>query len=324
MARQNFISPGVGGFDDRVISVPAPAGLANTSRLKGSFFSKGALQSGSAQVFRPTTGWDIDIVVRGLGPAIEHWEAFNALIPGAMWIVANRTGQLVTKFARDALVGQAGFKPAVLSGDTYRSVHHFMSTNPDSVTVSIGPTTFYAPFIEYGLASHSHIGPRPFMAYAIAQTLPFLAQVYADLASFAKHGARGQITSAPYKSDLEKFIARWRARLYSTEKALGGKLVTGGVAVPGTSKLRGQQVGLARILGDIQAGLSRTVGLRFNRRLTGKVTGKLIGVGSRTVFVNRTVGASINGGQRVYNLVAGRAVTRFIDQNQALSRFTGG
>ena len=296
-------------------SLPVNFGAVNAAKTKGGPI---ALAGGGNS--------RVSITITGLNVAIEHWAAFQALLPGYLWVTQNRTGQLMTIEARRALQGQAGFRKAILTGDTHNSIHHFLTTTPTSTKVSVGPTTPYAPMIEYGLASHSKIGPRPFMAYAVSQVIPFMVQAYADLASFAKFGARGKITSPPYKSQLERYIAKWRAFLYSAEKRLGDVAPLGGAAfaIPGTGALRGGFLGGARILGDIQAVLGKIVGLRFQRRLTGKVTGRLIGIGSRTVFLNKVVGARISGAERVYNRFAGKAVTRYIDQNQALSRFTGG
>jgi hypothetical protein len=239
-----------------------------------------------------------------------------------MWVVANKAGEEITIHAREALTGQPGWRPAILSGDTYRSIYHYLVTTPNTVSVRVGPTTWYAPFIEYGLATHARIGPRPFMAYAVAQTLPHLIQAYADLAGIAKFGAKAVMTAPRYKDATGPYIRRWRKHLYRLEEALGDIAPLGpvGVTIPGTSAFRGGVLGLARALGDIQAVVGRAVGLRFQRRLVGKVTGRLIGVGSRTVFTSRTVGARITGGERIYNRVAGGAMTKYVDQ----SRMFGG
>ena len=267
---------------------------------------------------RTQSGKDLEIRVTGLRVAIEHWAAFQALVPGYLFVAQTIFGRLMVDEARLGLLGETGLRKAVKSGDTLKSVHSVVKGSGNSVTTSTGPTTFYAPFIEFGLASHSHIGPRPFMGQALAKSLPFLLQAYADLAAVAKYGSKAVITSPPYKRDLEAYLRRWRIKLYSIERALGNVAVLAplGFRIPGTGKFRSSLLHMAREIGDIQAIMGRTVGLRFQRRLTGKVTGRLIGVGSRTVFVNKSVGARITGAERFYNVWAGGLVTKYVDQSK--------
>lgn len=266
---------------------------------------------------RTRRGRDLEIRVTGLNVARNHWTAFNALVPGYMRIAQTIFGRLMVGEARRSLLGETGFKRAWLSGDTYKSVYSDVTATPNSVTTSTGPTTFYAPFIEFGLASHSRIGPRPFMAHALSTSLPFLVQAYADLAAVARLGSKARITSPPYKRDLEAYLRRFRAHLYSLEKRLGDLAVFApfGMTIPGTGKFRAGALGLARVIGDVQAVMGRVVGMRFQRRLTGQVTGRLIGVGSRTVFVNQVSTARITGAERFYNRFAGKLVTTYIDQS---------
>jgi len=249
--------------------------------------------------------------------AREHWETFNALVPGYLFTAQTIFGRLMVGEARRALEGETGLPRAILSRDTYKSVRSDVTTTATSATTSSGPTTFYAPFIEFGLASHANIGPRPFMGHALSASLPFLVQAYADLAGVAKHGAKAVITSPPYKRDLTAYLRRFRIKLYSLERALGNVAVFAplGLRIPGTSAFRSSVLGLARVIGDVQAKMSKTVGLRFQRRLTGKVTGRLIGLGSRTVFVNQISTARITGAERLYNVFAGKAITRYVDQS---------
>lgn len=308
------------------MAVPAPPFTIDTGKtvvpnLRGlpKFPSRKSLVAGSSRLISPAVGANLQIRVIGLTVAIEHWAAFQALVPGYMWVAQFRAGELMSAEAKLGLLGERGFPKAVLSGDTLRSVYHSVSTTPTTTTVSVGPTTFYAPLIEFGLARHSKFGPRPFMAMALTATLPWLIQAYVDLAGVAKHGARAVITSPPYKKDLEAYLRRWRRKLYKIERALGNVAVLAplGFTVPGTGKFRSAILGMAREIGDIQAIMKRTVGLRFQRRLVGKVTGRLIGVGSRTIFVNQSVGARISGAERLYNVKAGNLVTKYIDQSNS-------
>lgn len=321
-----FTSPGddfgMGGsvrVQPRNISTTASGGIAAVSGL-GPFPQKKFLETGAAKVLRPDIGPNINITIRGINVVLEHWAAFQALVPGYMWVVQNRAGQLITQEARYALTGQAGWRPAILTGDTYNSLHHFITTTPREVKVSVGPTTWYAPFIEYGLATHAHIGPRPFMAFGTAQVLPYLIQAYADLALVAKYGARARMTAPRFREHTTPYLRKWRQFLYKAEEALGDIAPLGpvGITIPGTNVFRASLLGMARVLGDIQSVMGRVVGQRFQRRLTGKVTGRLIGVGSRTIFADKVIGARITGGERIYNRIAGGAVTRYIDQSRTL------
>ena len=247
MPTQDFVAPGPIGFPEQRVALPVVGGAVDARAIGGSFPSRKSLISGNARILRPDVGIDLQIRVRGLNVAMEHWDAFQALLPGYMWVVANETGRLMTLKAVSALRGEGPFSRAWLSGDTARSVHHFISTTPDTVIVSTGPTTFYAPMIEYGLGPHAaaHIGPRPFMQYAAAQVLPFILQAYSDLASFAKHGARGRVTSPPFKSALEAYITKWRASLYKLEKELGDLvfLPSGAFAIAGGVRVTPDQAG---------------------------------------------------------------------------------
>lgn len=271
--------------------------------------SVAALKSGRASIFRPQAGPEIIVTIRGLNVVADHWMAMDSFIPGAIWSILNETGEQMTKAARRTV--------PILSGDTYRSIHHFMTTTPDSTTVSTGPKTFYAPFIEYGLGSHAHIGPRPFMLNALMEVLPATVMAFHELTLLAKRGAKYRFNTPEYGTGLNALLGQIRQRLYTAEMALGDRIIYG-VQAPGLGKIREGLLGSARILGDVQSVLGRVVGARFARRLTGKVTGRLIGVGSRTVFANKVYTSSFTGGQRVYNKVAGRAMTKYVDQSKFL------
>ena len=304
----DFVSPGSTGFPKTTVALPISQGDVNTANLAGKFFPKKALEAGHAQVFRPKLGPDMQITIRGLNVVAEHWDAMDALLPGAIWQILNEGGQLMTKAARRTV--------PIDSGDTFRSIHHFMTTMPNATMVSVGPTTFYAPFIEYGLGGHSHIGPRPFMLNALHEVLPGMVMAFRELTLLAKRGAKYKFSTPEYASDLNSLIAKWRGHLYTAEKEIGDLIPIGGFT--GLRGIRESLLGCARVLGDVQAVMGRVVGQRFARRLTGKVTGRLIGVGSRTIFVDRTISADFGVGQRAYNRVAGRAMTRYVDQTSLL------
>lgn len=317
-----FTRPPSEGFPGANQYLPSFSGSASTSRLPP-FPSRSALKAGT-QLFRPV-GYTFDIRIQGLNVAAQHWDAVQELIPYYMWIVQDRAGELIRDDARAGLRGETGFKPAYISGDTHDSVHHYITTTPNSVMASIGPTTFYAPFIEYGMASHSGIGPRPFMMQAAFKNIPELIQAYSDLALLAKLGARAPLTAPNYKPPLSALIHKWRAWLYDKEKALGDITPLGpvGISAPGMSVFRSQLIGSARLLGDLNAFITKTVNARFKRRLVGKLSGRAIGLGHRAIFVNQQVSVGFTPAQRGYNLLAGKAVTKYVDQNRTLAGWLG-
>jgi hypothetical protein len=306
----DFVSPGGIGIPDTTISLPSRGGRVDLGPLKGHYFPKKVLQSGAGQMFRPKIGPDIQIRITGLNVAAEHYAALDEFLPGMIWSILNEAGELMTAAARRTV--------PILSGDTYKSIHHFMSTGPGSSTVSVGPTTFYAPLIEYGLGPHARKGPRPFMSNALFEILPGLVLALNELARIAKAGTKFSPRTPEYKSVLQAHMAELRAFLYGAEKLIGDRVILG-IRAPGLSKIRAGLLGGARILGDVQSVMGRVVGARITRRLTGKVTGRLIGVGSRTIFVNQSVTAQISGAQRIYNLQAGKFMSRYVSQSGVLS-----
>jgi len=302
----------------RSINIPTPGGVINpaivSSKLGPFPSTKGGIAS--KQIFAPAVGGiDLRIRVSGIRVAVQHWEAFQALLPGYMWVTQNVTGALMVTAARNNLLGASGFKPAFLTGRTFASIHHFISTTPNTVTVSVGPTTFYAPFIEYGLASHAGIGPRPFMTQAAFSIVPGLIQAYADLAAVAAHGATATIKSPRYKGPLEGYLRKWRKWLYTKEKAIGDIVPFSITGLSGLGVFRSQMIGLARGMGDLNAVITRSVGMRFQRRLVGQFTGRAIGIGSRTIFINKTIGGSFSPSQRGYNKIAGKQTSKFVNQS---------
>ncbi len=304
----NFVSPGVGGFPGSQVTVDTSPGQgANPGFLRPYYYPKKVLQSGHAQVFRPSL--EMDITVRGINIVTNNLELWEAILPGAVWVAMNQAGQEMTRHARKNMIEWPP-KPIIESGDTYRSIHHFMSTTATEITASAGPTTFYAPFIEYGMGGHMGKGPRPFMSKAAYDALPELILAFVDLAAMIGKGGKGQITSRPYKPPLDSYLSRWRNFMYTVEKEIGD-LVIPGFSISGLSQLRSTLLSTARVLGDVQAVMGAAVGARFTRRLSGKVTGRAIGIGSRTIFTNKTYTASISGGQRIYNRLAGKYATRF-------------
>lgn len=320
-----WVSPGVGSKRSQVINVPDDQ--PPSSILRANFFPKKVLQSNGAMVFRPaghTKGMSMRINVTGANVVSAHAQAFAALMPGAIWTIQSNTGQFATEAAKSIVpVDTSPSRDDLVTRDT---IHHQMDfkqggSNSGTFIVRVGPTTFYAPFIEYGLGGHAHIGPRPFMTDAFFRIAPHWYAAFVELGRVAR-GGKFSINEPLYGSDLNAYLGKWRKWLYTREKQLGDITPLG--LGPSTSAQRALAIGTARLLGDIQAYVGKTVGLRFQRRLTGKVTGRLIGFGSHTIFTNVNYRTQIAAGPRIYNRVAGRYVTKYIDQNESLSGITGG
>jgi HK97 gp10 family phage protein len=285
-----LISPGSAGAADVTVAA---------SRLRRRHLgSRSALTSGHVQVFRPlgtSVGFDIQII--GINVVREHFLAVAEATIDLSAQAVNTFGGLVTTYARD----HAPFQDQ--TGDTRASIHHTMITSRDDIGVDVGPTTFYSPFLEYGT---SKMHPYPFMIPALdAMTGPFTDTMY----QIARIADQWLTFSGPAGSALNAAIQDWRRYLYSTQKALGDIQQFGGF--PGVAGTRSLLLSTARALGDVQAVVGGTVSLRASRRVRGRATGRLIGVGARTVSVDKTYSGFAGGtaGHRIYNRIAGRVVS---------------
>lgn len=277
---------------------------------------------GGAGIFRPSRGPGIILQVDMIGAraVAEHADAFEEMIGPLIWSIQEITGQYATVLARQYIKQY----DVIDSGDTHDSVHHFLTTSgagigEGSITVDIGPSTWYAPFPEYGLGGHAGIGPRPFMMDTFFAVLPLWRTVFMELADLGKRGQRSRsFQTHPYANTLNAQIGRVRQRLYSIEKEIGDVFPLGLPSAIGRH-LRSFMVDAARTLGDIQAVVGRAVGARYSRRLSGRVTGRMIGIGAHTIFGGASYTTSISGGQRIYNRIAGKYMARFASQNKILS-----
>lgn len=305
-----FISPGPEGIPSQVEQVSTGPGGYDFSRLKPKYFPRKVLRSGGASMFRPNITGTLQFygTIRGLNTVSLHAQAVQALLPGALVVIHGITGERAVVEAKKAITEMG----AIDTGDTRLSIHSRLETTPNSVHTFVGPTTFYSPLIEFGLGPHATYGPRPFMTQAFFAVLDDHLRALAELAQIAS-GASKRMTGNPYANPVNSHISGLRQYLYTLEKSIGDVVPLGGPAA--LNKLRGGLINFARSLGDIQAVLGHTVSQRFVRRLEGRVTGRLIGIGSHSIFASRTVGASIGGGQRIYNRFAGRATSRYVQQN---------
>ncbi|MDX1407622.1 MAG: hypothetical protein R3330_05795 [Saprospiraceae bacterium] len=246
-----------------------------------------------------------------------HAHTIDIMIPGAIGTIHAVTGDYTTAEAQRS-IDQDFIKRPYLSGDTYRSIHPRLETTPTTTKTTVGPTTFYAPLIEFGLARHFTYGPRPFMSIAFATVVPHHVAALRQLAQVAA-GPRKTISENPHSGPVNEWIRKFRAGLYDIEKRLGDLVPLGGL--PFLRAPREATLGAARVLGDIQAVLGRTVSSRIQARLIGKVTGRLIGIGANTIVAHRTVNTDFGVGQRIYNREAGKYLSRYVSQSRL---FRGG
>lgn len=176
-------------------------------------------------------------------------------------------------------------------------------------SVRYGPTTFYAPFLEYGTV---HARPYPFMIPSGDMVEPiFLNAVISFInllvtggeGSASVTGSGGRIMNHP---QIKGSFSSLRTMLYSSSKFLGDVAVFGGRGFIGPA--RNLMLVTSRALGDVSSIMNRTVSTRISNRLGGRVTGRIIGFGSSTLSYSRTYSAFPGGagGHRVYQRVAGR------------------
>lgn len=316
-AGTDWVSPGGSTGLDQTIRVYDSGRGAGVLRhayqpVKGGTSVRRVLEAGGHQVFRPRFGGELkfSVTIQGARVVSEHARAYEQMIGPFIWSIQNMTGMYASAIAKEIVLGSNIWD----TGDTYHSIHHIMRTAPGEITTEIGPTTFYSPFIEYGMGGHQHIGPRPFMTDTFFRVIPGWVDVFEELAKIAKSGSRGKFTTNPYSHELNARLRIWRQHLYDLEKEIGDVLPLG-FSVKGLGSIRSGLINTARSLGDIQAIVGQAVGARITRRLTGMVTGRLIGIGSHTVFGSSEYTTSISGGQRIYNRVAGRYMVRFTNQS---------
>lgn len=305
----DFISPGVPPGPDQIVE-----GVSDISQLRPYFHPRKVLAGGGASLFRPMVvdGLNFWVTVQGLNVVSAHAQAVEAMLPGAIGIIHSITGRFSVFEARRAITEMG----AIDTGATRDSIHFRLITNPGIVATTVGPTTFYSPLIEFGLGPHFPFGPRAFMTESFSVVLPHHLAALRELAMVAS-GPSTRIRNKHYSSEVNSWLSAFRNHLYRIEKQIGDIVPAGGAfnfRLPGQG-LRAGLLGMARSLGDIQAVVGSAVGARFVRRLQGQVTGRLVGIGSKTIFAQRMVGARITLAEREYNKIALPAMTKFISQS---------
>lgn len=251
----------------------------------------------------------------GLNVVAEHFENFASAVPGFAYDILDVVSDIGMEEAREMVGWDRGRRFQNRTGETRRSINKspgvIAKPNIGEWSVRYGPTTFYAPFLEYGT---SHARPYPFMLPSgdLAEAILY-SSVHAFLDLLVRGGdgmvginggrVGGRALSDPR---IKGSFTGLRSALYSSAKALGDISVFGGRGVFGP--LRSSMYSLARGLGDVSSIMNRTIGTRITNRLGGRVTGRIIGFGSHSLSYSRTYSAfpGGSGGHRVYQRIAGR------------------
>ena len=262
---------------------------------------------------RQSTRDVLEIDITGVNVLANHFEAvagiFMEAVPAVLDVTADigiaRAKELVHKrtwATHDSINKDPGVVDWGHTGNWY---------------IDYGPTTFYAPFLEYGVSRRGggFNKPYPFMIPSGDMAEVALYASVIGLVSLLDSNTGGMgFTSAggaagrPVLTDgrIQSPFGKYRSFLYSTAKALGDVSVFGGRGVLGP--VRSSMYRLARLMGDIQAGMTGTVNRRIVNRLHGRVTGRIIGFGSASLSHSASYSAFVGGasGHRIYQRVAGR------------------
>lgn len=268
-------------------------------------FSRADLKSGKYQVFRKFGGtYHVEVQLIGWRTLIVDQHAVASLVTS----LATQVTQLAGELARNSAIRDSTFQDR--TGETRRS----MLTDPvmiregDDIIAEMGPTTYYAPFLEFGWVKGGTPYAFPFMIPALDKhTIDFInghidvMGIVAGERPYVLRGAMGRdrrITST---------MSRARNFLYTHEKALGDIAVLTGSSFIGP--VRSIMLMMAKQLGDLSASMNGTVASRISTRISGRVTGRGLGY-VNTIVASRTYSGSPGGssgvGSRVYNRVAGR------------------
>lgn len=280
-------------------------------------------------VQRQSTRDVLDIDVSGVNVLANHFHAVAGILADALPAVLDVTADIGIERARELT------KPNIRTGATYNSINKDPGVMNFGHTgnwyIDYGPTTFYSGFLEYGVERHGggFNQPYPFVIpsgdmaeVALYASIIGLVSLLDSNNAGAGIGFAGGVAGrrALNSPGVKSPMGRYRSFLYTTAKALGDVSVFGGRGFLGP--LRGQMYSLARMMGDIQAGMSGAVAGRVIRRLHGRVTGRLIGFGSASLSHSATYSAFVGGssGHRIYQRVAGRLGSGGFNPQSIMSR----
>lgn len=248
------------------------------------------------------------VELQGVNVLSDHFFALSQLIPSFAVQLLDVTADIGIEHAQELV--------RVDTGETRDSINKapgvIQKGNKGEWSIRYGPTTFYAPFLEYGTR---HMHPYPFMIPSgdLAERV-FFASVLQFLKLFDTNdgGAGfggGNIDAGKALNDprVRGSISGMRTLLYSGAKFLGDISVIGGREIFGP--IRGQMYALARAMGDASSIVGGTLGQRLSRRLSGRTVGRIVGYGSASLSFGKTYSAfpGGEGGRRVYQRVVGRS-----------------
>lgn len=268
-------------------------------------FARADLKSGKYQVFRNFGGtYHVEMQLIGWRTLIMDQYAVSSLVTS----LATQVTQLAGELVRDSALRDSTFQDQ--TGETRRSMlkDPVMILNGDDVIAEMGPTTFYAPFLEFGWVKGGTPYAYPFMIPALDKHTVDFINGHIDVMGIVA-GERPYVLRPPMGRDkrITSTMSRARNFLYTYEKALGDVAVLTGSAFIGP--VRAAMLMMAKQLGDLSASMQGTVGARISTRITGRVTGRGLGY-VNTIVASRTYSGSPGGssgvGSRVYNRVAGR------------------
>jgi HK97 gp10 family phage protein len=296
---------------------PAVPVTTHTGRATRKIIPKTAITRGKQT--KRTTMASIEIV--GLNTVIEHFDAVNRLWFELPWAINNFTGELVTHNARQIVpISQPPRPPTFYHGATRDSIHHTLWTTPQDLAVDIGPTTFYSRYLEFGTANMS---PKSFMIPAADMVEVAYINAMLEVAQIAN---QLRTFSPPFNRAVSTPLSRLRAQLYSVQKAMGDVIAIAPGLRPMLSPFRSNMLSMARTLGDVSSLMSGTLLQRVQRRLRGRLSGRLIGVGSVSFSHGANYSAFIGGpiGHRIYQRVAGRYTNiGFVGTQSPIGRMFG-
>lgn len=272
--------------------------------------------------------------LQGVNVVAEHFEVLSQAFPSFAYGILDVVSDIGIEEAREQVGWQGDMRFQNRTGETRRSINKSPGVIAKPAigewSVRYGPTTFYAPFLEYGTV---HARPYPFMlpsADLVEAVLFSSVHAFIQLAVNGGDGAigfGGGVMGGRALNDprIKGSFTSLRSSLYSTAKALGDISVIGGRGMFGP--LRAGMYSLARGLGDVSSIMNRTISTRITNRLGGRVTGRIIGFGSHSLSYSRTYSAfpGGSGGHRIYQRVAGQfGVTTMHSQFGSLSGFLSG
>ena len=256
-------------------------------------------------------GTDAFIVeVQGANAVADHFFGYGALWDSFARQLLDVTADIGMEEARRLVHVRTGATRASINKDP----GVWAKPNVGEWSIRYGPTTFYAPFLEYGTIRSA---PYPFMipsgdlaeavfVPAVLSVLNILVTGQLGSGGGGGGGIAGGANRVIGDPRIQGSFSALRSFLYTTEKFLGDIAVFGGRGFIGPA--RNSMLHLARALGDVSSVMNHTISTRVSNRLRGRVTGHLIGFGAHSLSYERVYSSfpGGTGGHRIYQRVAGK------------------